>query len=586
LSTLVAIPAYRIGCRVAIDKARPWSVVDEALIWAAHQGPVTISALASRASLPRQLVVASLARMMRFRLIEAVIDGQGQAGFRTSAYGAELLTSGLSLPYFPKRSSRRISITFDRATGHLYWTREARPWSTSKLDGERKAGADVRFVSVDGAPPMSHEANVARLYAMVERTPDEQLAFIDAHTSSVREDEYLVVRVVDGVLHGLPPSAPEALRAVAQAAAGGATGVPAAPVTYAGSSEDGAPRTVQCEASASDLVVGGDAHRSCVLEMLRRAEHRVILHSTFVRDDCLALLFDAFRDACARDVSIDILWGAASDERTIARYEHEAVRMANRALADPVTRGRLVVHTQPTASHAKAILADGPDGRWCAALGSCNWLSSPFRSIEVSVILRDPGVVAEVARAMQRIVGRRAGLAHPVANDLALLALDLRRPASADAPAEATILIGEDHDARIRQASGTAVRRLVIGSHRLGSTARPGAVLPGAAASKGGAKVHLLYTRSSGPLKDRDARELAAAAAKEGVQITQMTVPLHAKFVAWDDDDVLITSFNWASADSDPNDPFGELGVHVHARGIAKELLARITALAPGVALP
>jgi phosphatidylserine/phosphatidylglycerophosphate/cardiolipin synthase-like enzyme len=65
-----------------------------------------------------------------------------------------------------------------------------------------------------------------------------------------------------------------------------------------------------------------------------------------------------------------------------------------------------------------------------------------------------------------------------------------------------------------------------------------------------------------------------------------MTVPLHAKFVAWDDDDALITSFNWASADIDPNDPFGEIGVHVHAPGIAAELLARIGALAPNLSLP
>jgi cardiolipin synthase A/B len=585
VSVLVAIAAYRMSCKVGIDKARPWSIVDEALLWAAHQAPLTISALASRASLPRQLVVASLARMMRFRLIEAVIDGEGQAGFRPSAYGAQLMTSGLSLPYFPKRSSRRISITLERATGHMYWTRDAQPWAMAKLERERAAGADVRIVSVDGAPPLSHEANVARLHSMVERTPDEQLASIDAHTSSLREDEYLVVRVVDGVLHGLPPSAPSKLRALVREATTGEPGVSPTTIAYAGPGEDVAPRTVRCDVAASDLLVGGEAHRDCLVGMLKSAEHRAIIHSTFLSDERFALLFDAFREACERDVSIDILWGAASNEATVTRHESEAALMMKRVLADPVTRTRIRVHMQSTASHAKAILVDQADGNWIAALGSCNWLSSPFGSIEVSVVLRDPGAVAEVARATQRIVGRRAGLAHPVANELALIAFDQRKRGAGAGAAQVTVLVGDDHDAWIRTASGQAKRRLVIGSHRLGGTARPGAVLPGVAAAQGGATVHLLYTRPSGPLKKRDARELTQTAAPAGVSVTQMTVPLHAKFVAWDDDDALITSLNWASADTDPNDPFGELGVHVHAPGIASELLARISVLAPDLSL-
>jgi phosphatidylserine/phosphatidylglycerophosphate/cardiolipin synthase-like enzyme len=70
------------------------------------------------------------------------------------------------------------------------------------------------------------------------------------------------------------------------------------------------------------------------------------------------------------------------------------------------------------------------------------------------------------------------------------------------------------------------------------------------------------------------------------VQLAKTNVPLHAKFVVWDDDDALVTSLNWASADSDPDDPFGELGVHMHAPGIGAELLRRIGELLPDVALP
>lgn len=586
MTVFIAIPVYRINCKVSIDKARPWSVIDEAILWAAHQAPVTISELASRANLPRQLVVASLARMMRFRLIDAVVDGDGQPGFRSSTYGAQLVTGGYSLPYFPKRSSRRISFTIERATGYMYSTRDAQPWATNRLQRERDAGADVRVISVDGAPPMSHQANVARLSAMVERNPDEQMGSIEPHTSSVREEDYLVVRVVDGALHGLPPGAPDSLRRLVRGATVGEPGVAPPAIAYAGPGEESAPRTVRCNIAATDLVVGGDAHRDCLLKMLQIADRRVIIHSTFLRDECFAELFGAFRKACESDISIDILWGAAKSEADEARQGSEAALMMKRVLADPVTRARIRIHMQSTGSHAKAILVDQDDGSWVAVVGSCNWLSSPLRAVEASVVLRDQEAVAGVARALQRIVGRRAGLAHPVANELALVPRGLSTDAARAGAAEVTILVGEEHDARLRAGSGNAMQRLVIASHRLGSTARPGALIPAAVAAQGGAKVHVLYTMRSGPVKNHDERELKAEAALQGVALTRVTIPIHAKFVAWDDDDVLITSFNWASADSDPSDPFGELGVHIHARGIATELIGRIRALLPNLALP
>jgi cardiolipin synthase len=57
--------------------------------------------------------------------------------------------------------------------------------------------------------------------------------------------------------------------------------------------------------------------------------------------------------------------------------------------------------------------------------------------------------------------------------------------------------------------------------------------------------------------------------------------PLHGKFVAWDNNDVVITSLNWASAASDPDFPWGDIGVHINCSGIADELVARLEAVLP-----
>jgi hypothetical protein len=51
--------------------------------------------------------------------------------------------------------------------------------------------------------------------------------------------------------------------------------------------------------------------------------------------------------------------------------------------------------------------------------------------------------------------------------------------------------------------------------------------------------------------------------------------------VAWDDDNIIVTSFNWASAVADPDFPWAEIGVHIHAPGIAVATMARLQQIFP-----
>ena len=56
---------------------------------------------------------------------------------------------------------------------------------------------------------------------------------------------------------------------------------------------------------------------------------------------------------------------------------------------------------------------------------------------------------------------------------------------------------------------------------------------------------------------------------------------LHGKFVTWDDDDIVVSSLNWTSAAADPDQPWNDLGVHLHAPGIAKDVLDRLQTFFP-----
>lgn len=587
MSVLIAVPVFRVGCKVGIDRGRAWSVIDEVVLWAITRQSKSIASLAQEADLPHQLIIASIARLMRFRLVEVSVVGNG-VSFRASDHGFKAVSSGEPLPFFPKRVSRRVSFVIEWATGDFFPTRQVRLMSPHRLEQERKAGASVREVHVEGGlPPMSHGANLNRLSDIAARGWDEQVALVDGRTATMRDDEFMVLRVIDGVPQGLPESAGPDLRRLAFEAAALPASTTAVPVTYAGPREvnETEPTSHACSFDPADVVIGGSAQRTCLEQLIGQAHKRVIIHSTFLDAQRFSVMGDLIRAACLRGVKFDLLWGAEKDEETERRNAAAASEIARLVREDKEIRGRFHVHMRTTGSHAKLILLDTAEDGWIAATGSCNWLSSPFQAVELSVVIRDQHAVADVAVALQRLVGRR-GLADDIATEMAITARDLRRSSAMGGDARISIVVGDAHDRLIRAASSSAVRRFVVGSNRLGSTARPGALMQGeVAAGRNGVQARVLYTQTTGPLKNRHARALAEEAKTHGLTLTRTKkVPLHGKFVAWDDDDLIVTSLNWASASADPDFPWSEIGVHIHAPGIASTALACLEGIFPELA--
>ncbi len=585
MNVIIAIPIYRIRCRVGIAKGRGWSVIEELVLWSMTRQSKSVSALVEETKLPRQIILASIARLMRFRLVEVNVT-QRDATFRASDFGFKAISSGNPLPVYPKKYKKHVSFVIECVSGEFYRTRgggvtvKSRYW----LDQERTNGAEIRLVSVQsGGPSMSHEANLRRLSDIAARGWNEEIATVDARTVDVRDDEFMIVRVVDGVPRGIPEETGNALRTVIVQAANQPVGSGEISVGYAGPNEDIActPLLRPCVFDAADLVIGGHDQRALFVELLKAARRRVIIHSTFLDSKRFEALIDPIRAACVRGVTIDLLWGAERDDDTEERAAKAAAEIARIVRNDPELRGQFKVHMRTTGSHAKFIFLDTQDG-WLAAIGSCNWLSSPFRSVELSVVMRDTAVLADLATGIQRLLGRR-GLADEIATEMGLTARDLRRTPSAGGPARMAVIAGEAHDEMNRVASGDARQSFFVGCHKLGSTARPGAIMPGeAAAGTAGAAATVLFSRTTGPLKNRHVTVLREEAARNGVRLVRTAeTQLHGKIIAWDDDDVLMTSLNWASGAADADFPWADIGIHISAEGVARATMAKLQRLFP-----
>jgi len=579
----VALPVHYIRCKVWTDEARDWSIVHEAILLTLGPACLTLDALAQDLDLARQVVVAALARLMRHRLVE-VAAAANLVFFGTSAAGAELATGQGVLPRYPREAKRSFRIAVERYSGCSFQSREIRLQTLAEINRMRAAGADIKVVEVsDSAQALRHEVTLETLADIVERGGHRRMLRVNDSTAVPRTDQYMLVSVVDGVPR-LPPSARAPLAAIlTQTAASTLSPVGVTPIPSEQSPSKWEPyRTIDCDFDLADVILGGSAHGQAIRRLLAEASTRFILHSTFLEYKKFVLLRDAMRDACARGVRIDLLWGADEEDAGKGRNTVAAELIAKDIAEDPMLRTTVKMRMRSTGSHAKVIVADNAVGGWVATVGSCNWLSSPFQALEASVVLREPRVVADVVSILRETVGRRS-IADSLANDLALTASDLRRNASqTGGPARITVMFGAAHEAMMRRVSKEAMGKLVICTHRVGGNVRPTTILPATLAASRGVKVSVLYTQANPPMTKQVMRDVAAELAEHDVDVlAAKKVPAHAKVLLWTPDDILVTSHNWGSASTNQSFPHAEVGVHVRANGLADTLLKRMSAVYP-----
>jgi hypothetical protein len=308
-----------MSCRVTIDKGRAWSVVEEAVLWAVSQNSLTVADLVAVSGLKKQVIVAALSRLMRFRLIELRVT-RGAACFVASDYGRDAIFEGKALPFFPKKEPKRVGFVIERVTGGYFPQGQVRVGSRNSLEVD--SDPDKRVIVVQGGgPAISHEANMARLSQIAVNGYDEQLANVDGRTASMRS-EYMFVRVIDGVIRNLPESASESLRTIVERVAALPSANATVPVTYQGPRAEAETPAIShnIDFTQEDLIVGALEQRNFLLRMISAAKTRVIIHSTFLDQKRFRDLLPEIRKACSRGVAFDLLWGAVSD---ISAHETE-----------------------------------------------------------------------------------------------------------------------------------------------------------------------------------------------------------------------------------------------------------------------
>ena len=502
--------------------------------------------------------------------------------FRATAAGIRVADYD-RLPAVVTPISRWAKVAVDQASGVIFRGRDLALMGASRVEKLEAEGSLIALPKPDTppAPPIQEDI----LGALLE----EDETYVGCEFSGTRgtTDLYALAEVHGEHIAGIPDTAPDAFKQRILGATTGTCSVqdgrPAAEDPVGSIRHQ--PSGIYTNFTVRDLIVGGDAHRRAFEGILREAKSWVVIHSTFIYAVRFREWLPLLRDAVGRGAKIDILWGASPDER--GEVVSGEVAQCRKALEqDDVLERHVRLHPFSTHSHAKLLLADNGRGGVVGCLGSCNWFSTGFESLDVSVRFRDPRVVAEISSYLSQLARTPSGHASNLTNDLAGFALNLRRQHGvieheSKKGAKVTFVTGAQHNDYVRRARDEATDRVVVASHRLSAVGQTSVLIPTAvAAEQNRVDVTLFYGRLSGGITVAMAEEMA----QETPVVSLRRVAharLHAKVLVWDDDDVVVSSLNWLSSDPPNGDATGEIGTHIHMKGLGRALVSR---LLPGLA--
>lgn len=562
----VYLPLYRMAVSYLYSFGRRWSIIEQMLLIETTTAKHTASELAIMANVPHRLVVEALINLLRANWIE--VRSENDNVYFAATPAGQLRAKEKTLPERLQKDIRWDSVCVDRLTGH--WMRA----DDLDLVYDRDLPADAVKLQ-----PLLHtfEPNDAALRDLFRLNLNESL---EPTTPQFRTPSLPHARVgiaFGEVQTGLAPNAPLSLQEALVRAAADVSDDDQASYPKKSQMAQGVARD---NLTPDDIIVGGAAHLKLLREILARARSTVVIHSCFLSAATLRNLLPDLEHASRRRVRVELLWGLHVDPEASGPPQRFSDATGVLAELPVATRGRIQLSPHSSGSHAKVLIYDDREtGQWTTIVGSCNYLSSDFDWVEVSLRTRSALFASKVlSRLLSNqlpAVGNWSGTARRLNSIWAELKHNVRTREE-EGNYAISLVADHDHYACITLARDHAVKEIEIACDLYGLAAETSVLVPMETAASRGISVNLEYTRPSKFLLDEgrepDPRELA----KRGIGIGRVN-NVHAKYLGWDDDSLVISSFNWMATSVDARRSRGaEIGALIEGPGIRKILAQKL----------
>lgn len=584
--TRLLIPAWHFRGRAIVERVWGWSPVEEAALLHLRRAPGTGEDLATALAVPRQVAGAALERLMRHGLIELRFDDV--PAFVLTPSGDAAIQTQRALPKRIEQRELGISLIYEKLGDSVLRNRDAR-W--------RPIETNISDALVVGFPANdfteTFETMEARVWGLVKqslRTGEVERAIRTTDARILRG--YLEIDLASARLGIMPNGASAELKnSVSQILKSGK--VPR--LTARPNHRLALDTEFKTTFHPDQFVLGGAAHLAKFEAIVDGAREDVFVLSTFVagQDDLLEKrsrerLWSALDRAVGRGVRCHLFLGTSDQEAS--RHAEAMVGLHKRLVRVARSPEQVLAHYGSVRTHAKLLAADDGTGGAVVVIGSCNWLHSPFRAFEMSLELRAGEAVARGLDLFAQTIACNAQTTRSV-DVLRAMGSELRRLRTGtftlgmgeleEVGARMRIVYAHEHDPLLRRIAHERHARVICASARLGANMVPAIFDPLKESRVEVGESQILYSRYGGPIKKRHV--VAAEAQTQGaVKTLAMKDPqLHAKFLLWGDNDVVVTSMNWGSQQGDPAAANDELGLHVSAPGAARDLVAALRSHLP-----
>ena len=578
----IFLPAWHYRARAIVQRTWGWSPIEEMVLLTLDRMPGTIEQVSTSLKIPRQVASSTIARLMQFGLIEVRLSPVPVLS--TSKIGHDFIRSNRALPERTEDREVGISLVFEKVGQSVLRNRDVLTIPLTKLRSSERAVEFPLGETPETDDTMAHR--VSRFMAGSLR-PGEWLRGVQA-INSVIVQKYLVLDL-DDVRNGVLPEGAsglliEALKTTVKT--GVLPKISRPPVNRSQSTE--------IAFDADQLIVGSEQHLECFERIVADAKSDVFVLSTFVAAQAdesgreqRERIWRALEEAVSKGVRCHLFYGTSLDDG--AKNAIAMEELNKRLLAVKATRGFVLVHRDSVGSHAKIAAADDGQGGAVVLLGSCNWLSSPFSAVEVSAELREKQATATGLDVLRSIVSSLSSASRSV-EILQFVSSDLRRSRSTLSPvdqaqraqAELTVLYADDHERLLRAAAHGAIQSFVCCTNKVGAPMVPALFNPAEVAGRRIDDVRVYFSRYTGPTKRRHVAEHRERLHGVVDLLAVRDPQLHAKFLAWDSDHVVISSMNWGSQSGLHDNRLDEIGLYLRGPDLAASLIEKFEAQLKG----
>ena len=348
------------------------------------------------------------------------------------------------------------------------------------------------------------------------------------------------------------------------------------------SSQDRPPISFSIGDNEFDLVLGGIDHRKKFKDLINHAESYLIIQTTYIGGLwALDSLIDDLKNAADRQVRITILWGKDNEEFTNTDEYQNVLNYFSQNLSS--SQAKYIHLQEQCGSHAKFIISDHAEFGNIVIVGSCNWLYSNFDRFEASVLFKNNDIVKYFLTLASSISTGKSGIYDATSKYIADLTYDICISGQTTPSLETTrveIVLKDQHYSYIQKAKNEAKQKVLILSDKISDVAnRP--ILNALEECKANSKRAFYSTFDTDIISKESVNAMEKAALVKGIKLLRHNwnklKTNHSKVLAWDDNDLVISSLNWlssnASVSNHDHESLHEIGIYLHSPNIAKRFI-------------